>query len=66
MFGRRKREDEKARLEAEHAHEELMKELSKPICQRKGGKHLYRDFPPSATGFSSFPAGFFLYKNCGS
>ena len=49
MFGRKRKEAEKARLEAERVHEEFMKELSKPICQRKGGKHLYRDFPPFLT-----------------
>ena len=33
-------------LAAEREHEALMKELSKLPCERAGGKHLYRDFPP--------------------
>lgn len=42
FFKRRKEQAAAAR-----EHEELIKELSKPLCQQKGSKgHFYRDFPP--------------------
>ncbi len=38
MFGRKKQK-------AEETHNELLEELLKPPCQRKGGDHKWRDFP---------------------
>lgn len=41
MFGRKKKQEQ----ERAQAHEELIKELLKPPCQRAGGSHKWRDFP---------------------
>lgn len=38
MFGRKKHK-------VEDIHNELLEELLKPPCQRKGGDHKWRDFP---------------------
>ena len=47
LFSRKQETLEKAKLAAaEREHERLMEELAKPPCQRRGGKHMYRDFPP--------------------
>lgn len=45
LFGSKK----KAEAQAERARAKMLEELSKPICQQKGGKHLWRDFPPYLT-----------------
>lgn len=42
LFGNKKRAE--AQVERERA--KMLEELSKPICQQKGGRHLWRDFPP--------------------
>ena len=42
LFNRKKKE-------TEQACESVIEELSKLPCERKGGKHLYRDFPPYIT-----------------
>lgn len=42
LFNRKKKE-------TEQACENIIEELSKLPCERKGGKHLYRDFPPYIT-----------------
>ena len=53
IFKRKKQEP------VEPSAEELLfqEELSKPVCQRKGGKHMWRDFPPYIT---------YSFKNGGS
>ena len=45
LFNRKKLEQQRQ----EEEHQKIIEELSKPICQRKNGNHMWRDFPPYLT-----------------
>lgn len=46
FLSRKKRQEEEANRRYEEEHQKILEELSKPPCQRQGGQHMWRDFPP--------------------